>query len=492
MREGRRLSPGQGPSVAIIGCGFGGIAAAVKLERSGIENFTIYEKAEGIGGTWWSNRYPGAEVDVASHLYSFSFVPRDWTRTHARQQELQQYLEEVVDRYGLRPHLRLGTEVKAAVWDEGTSSYQLSLGGGESERVNAVVSAVGFLHVPRQPDWPGLDRFAGPAVHTACWPEGLDLAGKRVALVGTGSTAAQVLPAIAPLARHVTLFQREPGWILPKRDRDLSEEERARFTRPLEYRRERLRRLWEIEKGQLFGTLHRTGTKLNRLRESQCRAYIEAVFRDRPDLAKLVTPDYPFPGKRPVQSADFYPALLRDNVELVPVAVASATENGLVDAVGIEHAVDVVIMATGFRTTDYLSTLEVRGRDHRSLEEVWAGEPAAFLGITVPGFPNFFILYGPNTNGGEIVSHLVAQASFAARAIRRLGDGRTRSVEVRPGFFRTYNRLLQRAMRGTAWEVSNNYYKSASGRIVTQWPYGSIPYRLLTKALGRISERAER
>ncbi len=478
-----------GPSVAIIGCGFGGIAAAIKLLRAGIQDFTIYEQSDGIGGTWWVNRYPGAEVDVASHLYSYSFARRNWTRTHARQEELQHYLETVVDEFGIRPRLELGTEVKSAIWHEESSSYELTLSGEQKVSANAVISAVGFLNVPRYPNWPGLETFAGPIFHTACWPEGLDLTGKRVAVVGTGSTSAQVVPAIAPITEHVDLFQREPGWIFPKGVRDFNEDERARFSKPLEYRKERLRRLWEIEKGQLFGTLHRPGTKLNQLRESQCRGYIDAVFKDRPDLAKLVTPAYPFPGKRPVQSGDFYPSLLRENVELVPLAVESVTERGPVDAHGIEHRADVIVLATGFRTTEYLSTIEVRGRDGRSLEETWAGEPAAFLGITVPGFPNFFILYGPNTNGGEIVTHLVAQASFAARAIRRLARRQARVVEVRPWAYSKYNRLIQRAMRGTAWEVSNNYYKSASGRVVTQWPYGSIPYRLLTKSLGRLSEK---
>jgi cation diffusion facilitator CzcD-associated flavoprotein CzcO len=481
-----------GPSVAIIGCGFGGIAAAVKMRQAGIENFTIYEREEGIGGTWWLNRFPGAEVDVASHLYSYAFAPRGWTRTHARQEELQQYLEAVVDRFDLRSHIRLGTEVKAAIWDEATATYDVMLAGGETLQVNAVVSAVGFLNIPRYPDWPGLERFQGPVFHTARWPADIDLTGKRVALVGTGSTSAQVLPAIAPLAGHVTLFQREPGWVLPKLDRDLTLEERARFSHPFEYRKERLQRLWEIEKGQLFGAVHRPSTKLNRLRESQCRAYINAVFESRPDLAKLVTPDYPFPGKRPVLSGDFYPALLRDNVELVPLAVQSVTERGLVDADGVEHTADIVVLATGFRTTDYLSSIEVRGRRAETLKDFWAGEPTAFLGITVPGFPNFSILYGPNTNGGEIVTHLVAQAGFAARAIGRLAKDGVRAVEVRPGIYVIYNYLLQRAMRGTAWVVSNNYYKSASGRVVTQWPYGSIPYRILTKTLGRISEKVTR
>jgi cation diffusion facilitator CzcD-associated flavoprotein CzcO len=477
------------PSVAIVGCGFGGIAAAVKLRRAGISNVTILEKEAGIGGTWWLNRYPGAEVDVASHLYSYAFARHEWTRTHARQDELQRYLEMVVDRYGLRAHLRLGTEVKVARWDDSTNTYELVLADGSAERFDALVSAVGFLNVPRYPEWPGMERFSGHMFHTARWPRDVDLAGKRVGLVGTGSTAAQVLPAIAPIAGRVTLFQREPGWILPKGDRDLSAEERVRLARPIEYRRERLRRLWQIERGQLFGALHRPGTKINQLREEQCRAYIGSVFANRPDLAKLVTPEYPFPGKRPVQSSDFYPALLRENVDLVACAVTSVTEHGLLDAHGVEHELDVVILATGFRTTDYLSTLEVRGRRGLRLQDVWSGEPAAFLGITVPGFPNFFMLYGPNTNGGEIVTHLVAQAGYAARSIRRLRRQRVQTVEVRHSAYRIYNVLLQKTMRGTAWEVSNNYYKSASGRVVTQWPFGSIVYRSMTRLLRPVAER---
>ena len=476
------------PSVTIIGGGFGGIAVAVKLRRAGIENFTLFEKSAGLGGTWWDNVYPGAEVDVGSHLYSYSFHRHDWTRTHAGQAELQQYLEEVVDTFDLRPHLRLETAVTRAEWDDTTHSYTVSLADGETFTSQVVISAVGLLNVARYPDWPGLEDFKGPKFHTSRWEQQHDLEGKRVALVGTGSTAAQVLPAIAPVAAHVTLFQREPGWVIPKGDRDFTDEERVKFSSPLNYRRERLRLLWQIERGQIRGSIHRPGTKVNALRESQCRAYMDAVFNDRPDLLKMVTPQYPYPGKRPVLSGTFYPALLRDNVELVPHAVASVTETGIVDDAGVERPVDVLVMATGFQPTNYLSTFDVIGRNGVSLQQTWNGEPSAFLGITVPGFPNFYILYGPNTNGGEIVSHLERQSEFVVRALRRMKTGKVTAIEVRQRPYELYNRWLERSMRKTAWVVSNNYYKTPSGRVVTQWPYGTLLYGVLTKLLGRISE----
>lgn len=491
LRRRLAASPnGATPSVLIIGAGFGGIAAGAKLVRAGIDTFTIVEKSQGIGGTWWDNRYPGAEVDVGSHLYSYSFARFDWSRTHARQPELQRYLEEVVDRFGLRPHLRLGTEVVRAVWDERSHTYRVELATGEALTCEVLVSAVGLLNVPRSPAWPGLEDFEGPMFHTARWEHEHDLTGKRVALVGTGSTAAQVLPAIAPVAGHVTLFQREPGWVIPKGDRDFTEEERARFRRPLAYRRERLRLLWQIERGQVLGMIHRPGTKVNAVREQQCRRYIDAVFEGRPELRRMVTPRYPYPGKRPVLAGTFYPALLRDDVTLVPHAVAAMTRHGVVDTTGTEHPADVVVMATGFQPTNYLATFDVLGRQGRSLHQWWGGEPSAFLGITVPGFPNFFMLYGPNTNGGEIVSHLERQAEFVVRAVRRMVTEGVTALEVRPGPYERYNRWLERAMAKTAWVVADNYYKTPSGRVVTQWPYGSLLYGGLTKLLGRACETA--
>ena len=485
------LRRGPEPTVAIIGGGFAGIAAAVNLVKAGLRDFTIFEKSTGIGGTWWDNRYPGAEVDVHSQLYRFSFRPHDWSRTHARQAELQHYLEEVVDECGLRKHFRLSTSVEEIVWDDEATGYVLRTAGGETQTFRAVISAVGMLNVPNYPPWPGLDDFAGPKLHTARWRP-IELAGLKVAVVGTGSSAVQVVPSIAGIAERVTLFQREPGWVMPKPDRDLSDEERARLRRPWVRRRERLRQFCLIEIGQMFGSLHRPGTKINSLAESRCRDYIAKVFADRPDLAEAVTPKYPYPGKRPALTKDFYPALLRDDVELIPYAVQSVTAGGVVDVRGVEHPADVLVMATGFQPANYLASYRVVGRAGQTLHEYWHGEPQAFAGITVPGFPNFYILYGPNTNGGEIVSALQRQAEFAVRSINRLREPNVAAVEVRPWVYRRYNQWVQGAMAKTSWVLSNNYYKSPSGRVVTQWPYGAVIYALVTKLLRRPSEKVFR
>jgi cation diffusion facilitator CzcD-associated flavoprotein CzcO len=483
------FGPAGTPEVAIVGAGFAGIATAVKLKKAGIHTFTVFEKSDGPGGTWWDNRYPGAEVDVASHLYSFSFKSHDWTRTHARQAELQAYLEEVLDDYGLRSHFRFGTTVVDAVWDERRHSYAVILEDGEQLRAHMVVSALGLLNYPKYPDWPGLDDFGGPKFHTFRWEHEHDLTGKRVALVGTGSTATQIVPEIAPLVDQLYLFQREPGWVVPKGDRDFTPEERTKYQSTLQRRITRLKAAYQLEKNQIGGAIHRPGTKINALREHQCRSFVDRVFADRPDLAEAVTPRYPYPGKRPIINSTFYPALLRDNVKLVPKAVQSVTEKGVVDQDGEEYVVDILVMATGFQPASYLSSLEVVGIGGRTIHEAWAGEPRALLGMTVPGFPNFFILYGPNTNGGEIVSCLERQAEHVVQAAKRLIRTGATVVEVRPKCYEAYNRWIDRKMRGTAWEVSNNYYKAPSGRIVTQWPFGPLFYGLLTKTLAPLSER---
>jgi cation diffusion facilitator CzcD-associated flavoprotein CzcO len=480
------------PTVAIIGAGFGGIAAGVKLKRAGIHTFAIYESSLGIGGTWWDNTYPGAEVDVGSHLYCFSFKAHDWSRTHARQPELQQYLEETVDELGLRPHLRLGVTVKSATWDDERHVWELGFVDGRVEECNVLVSAVGFLNVPRYPDWPGLADFAGPKFHTARWEHEHDLTEKVVAVVGTGSSATQIVPAIQPIVKHLYVFQREPGWIMPKGERDFTADDRAVFANPWRRRRDRWRQRFLLERSLWRGHLYRPGTKVNEARKQFCLDYIERKFADRPDLRDALTPRYPYPGKRPIFASTFYSALKKENVELVARAVASVTPTGVVDATGSERAVDVIVMATGFRAADYLGRVRVVGRGGRTLDEHWAGEPRAYLGITVPGFPNFFMIYGPGTNGGEIVTMLESQAEYAVRAVKRMIRARVTAVEVKPSFEDLWYRWLQHTMAGTSWTMSKNYFTSASGKVVTQWPYGNLQYRVLTKLLGRVSESTRR
>jgi cation diffusion facilitator CzcD-associated flavoprotein CzcO len=480
------------PRVVVVGAGIGGIATGVNLKRAGIDTFTIYESSLGIGGTWWDNTYPGAEVDVGSHLYCFSFKPHQWTRTHARQPELQKYLEETVDQFGLRSHLRLGVSVESASWDDDRHIWDVRLDDGTVDECHVLMSAVGFLNVPQYPIWPGLQDFEGPAFHTARWEHQHDLSGKVVAVVGTGSSATQVVPAIQPIVEHVYLFQRAPGWVLPKGERDFTDEEQAALSKPLASRRERWRQRWVLEKSLWNGHLWRPGTKTNREREAICRSYIDRKFKDRPDLRDAVTPTYPYPGKRPVVASTFYPALKKDNVTLVPKAVSSVTRTGVVDVDGVERPVDVLVMATGFQAANYLSRLKVTGRRGRTLQEQWAGEPRAYLGITVPEFPNFFMLYGPGTNGGELVMTLESQAEYAVRAVKRMIRERVTAIEVRPWFEAAWWRWLQSRMEGTSWTMTNNYFKAPTGRVVTQFPYSNLVYRLMTKALGRISEKTWR
>jgi cation diffusion facilitator CzcD-associated flavoprotein CzcO len=482
------FGPAGTPRVAVIGAGFGGIAAGVKLKRAGIHTFTIYESSSGIGGTWWDNTYPGAEVDVGSNLYCFSFKPHNWTRTHARQAELQQYLDDTVDEFGLRAHVQLGARVESATWDDDRHSWELRLSDGRVEECNVLVSAVGFLNVPRYPDWPGLSEFEGPTFHTARWQHQHDLTGKVVAVVGTGSSATQIVPAIQPLVQQLYVFQREPGWIMPKGERDLTDEERAEFGSPWRRQWDRAAQRYRLERSLWRGHLYRPGTKVNEARRQFCLDYIDRKFADRPDLREAVTPTYPYPGKRPIFASTFYSALKKHNVELIPRPVAAVTRSGIVDADGSERAVDVIVMATGFQAANYLARVRIAGRAGRTLEEQWAGEPRAYLGITVPGFPNFFMIYGPGTNGGEIVTMLESQAEYAARAVKRMRRERVTAIEVKPSFEARWYHWLQRTMAGTSWTMSNNYFTSATGKVVTQWPYGNMLYRVLTKLLGRVSE----
>jgi cation diffusion facilitator CzcD-associated flavoprotein CzcO len=477
--------------VAVIGAGFGGIAAALRLMRDGVA-VTIFERSEGVGGTWWDNRYPGAETDAASHLYSFSYAPHDWSRTHVGQAEIQRYLEQLVTSRGLMRHIRFKETVERVVWDEAAAEYLVVTGAGEELRFAAVVSAVGIFSAPRRPSWPGLESFEGEVVHTAQWDESVQVAGKRVAVVGTGSSSVQVVPAVADSAARVLVFQRQPGWVLPKGDRDFTDWERRLFRwRPAQLL-DRARLYLRQERTEWRGALFRPGSRHHRRAERRARQYVADVFAGRPDLAAAVTPDYPFAGKRTVISSSFYPALLRDDVELVPRAVASCTKRGLVDTAGTEHEVDLVVLATGFTASRYLASLDVTGRESRRLHEVWGEEPEALLGLMVPGFPNFFMMYGPNTNGGLIVSNFEHQAAFVAHQVRRLRRSPGSAVEARPGVVGLYNRWVQWRLAGTAWAQGSNYFAGPSGRIVTQWPEGAALFAVATKLLRRVGVRISR
>lgn len=488
MDQKTSISPDKGPSIAIVGGGFGGIACAVKLKQAGFHDVTVFEQSPGPGGTWWDNTYPGCEVDIPSHAYSFSFFQDfDWTRTHARRSELQAYADATIDRFGLRPKFRFGTKVESATWDEARRLYRVRLADGETRDFNIVVSALGMLNVPKYPDWPGLEDFQGIKFHTARWEHQHDLTGQRVAFVGTGSTASQAVPELAAKAGHLTLFQRSPAWVMAKADRDYTPEERARFRRqPWRVRWERL--LWFIGYGNVLKALM-AGSKTNKQMEAVCLAHLHSVVQD-PELRRALTPDYPWGCKRPVFASTFYEALTRPNVTLAPKAVQRVTRTGVVDADGVEREIDVLIMSTGFQPQRYVANLEVVGRDGTSLEQVWNQEPAAFLGITVPRFPNFFMLYGPNTNGGSIIMQLESQAGVVVRAARRMRRHGLKVIDTRPSAYDAYVRWVDRqnhTAQSASFAGCGNYFFSPGGRNVTQWPGSQLRYRLMTRLLPRFA-----
>jgi cation diffusion facilitator CzcD-associated flavoprotein CzcO len=470
--------------VAVIGGGLAGVLMAVRLKQAGVDDFTVFEREAGPGGVWWRNTYPGCEVDVPSAAYSYSFWNYDWSRTHATQAELRQYVADVIERYGVGGHFRYGVAVKSADWNPDTATYTVEAESGSMGDFDVVVSCLGMLSDPNLPHWPNLDAFRGPVFHTSAYEHQHDLRGKRVAVIGTGSTACQLVPAIAPVAGRVDLYQREPGYILPKHARDYTPEERARYRRSR--LRHRVRRLLMIREAQKLGVALDVKHERNEKVRRYCAGIIAKTVRD-PETRAAVTPDYAYGCKRPIIASSFYPALNEPNVTLIPRAVADLTPDGVRDVTGVERPADVVVLATGFRAADYLATLDVHGPEGRSLHEVWGAEPSAFLGITVPGFPNLFILYGPNTNGGwSVITQLEIQARLVVRAITRVRPGK-RVIDTREGIARRYDRWVQ---RGIADKLSataagcHNYYTAGTGKNVTQWPHTHTAYLLATRLLG--------
>ncbi|MBW0115099.1 flavin-containing monooxygenase [Pseudonocardia abyssalis] len=476
--------------MGIIGAGFGGIAAAIKLRQRTSASVVIFEQSDEVGGTWYDNRYPGCEVDIPSHAYSFSFHRHDWPRTHARQPELLRYANEVVDAFGLRPLLRLGTKVTEVLWDENEQHHEVRTADGESHEFDVVISALGLLSVPNHPEWPGLEDFRGPAFHTSRWRDDVDLRGKRVAVVGTGSTAAQIVPGIAGTVGSLLVFQREPGWVEPKQEREFTARERWVYRHVPGAQR--------LHRGLLFGRsiarvkAYDTTSRMQETMRGRCTDYIRRTVHD-PATREAVTPDYPWGCKRPVLASTFYEALNLPHVDLVPHPVTSVTGDGLVDDRGVHHDVDVLVLSTGFQPTRFLSGLDVRGIDKRSIHDAWKDRASAFLGVTVAGFPNFFVLYGPNTNGGfSIIAQLERQAEIASRAVRRLERG--------AGYVDTDERAQRRwvawvddqiARKASAMESGcRNYYHSPGGANVTQWPGSHLKYLVVTRLLDRWGIRA--
>lgn len=467
----RRRRP---PKVAIIGAGFGGLGAAVALRRAGIDDLVIIEGADGVGGTWRRNTYPGAACDIQSHLYSFSFAPkRSWSRTYARQPEILGYLEAVADGFDLRRHLMLDTRVRSVRWDADAWRWDLQTDRTETLSADVVVCAAGLFGSLKFPDIAGLSDFGGTVMHTAQWDHGIDLTGRKVAVIGTGASGVQVVPELAKITTHLTVFQRTPPWMVPKDDRPYSTTELERFRRdPLAARRTR----WQIWKFQHDNTATMADDPVVTARSQIATSFLERTVADE-QLRVALTPDYPFRCKRVLLGDDYYRALQQDHVDLVTDPIDRITETAVVTASGRTVDVDTIVLATGFETSRYLSGIDVIGAGGQHLHERWGEDPSAYLGVSVSGFPNFFMLYGPNTNqgGNSIVYILEAGARLVASAVGRLAR-RGGYLDVRPEAEKRYNDQLSADLERSIWTRCDSYFRSPSGRIVTQWPYTELEY----------------
>ncbi|QUR65843.1 flavin-containing monooxygenase [Mycobacterium spongiae] len=468
---------GRSPKVAIIGAGFGGIAAAVALRRVGIDDVVVIDGDDGVGGTWRRNTYPGAACDVQSHLYSFSFAPnKSWSRTYARQPEILAYLEKVVDDFDLRRHLMLGAQVRTARWNPDTWQWECQVehaGRAVTVTADVVVCAAGLFGAVKFPDIAGLTEFDGSLMHTAQWDHSVDLTGKKVAVIGTGASAVQVVPELAKVAQELTVFQRTPPWMVPKDDRCYSAKELTQFRRnPLAVRRAR----WQIWKFLHDNTATFADDPVVASRSQIATSFLEDTVADE-RLRRALTPDYPFRCKRVLLGDEYYRALQHDHVELVADPIDTITKTSVVTEAGRVVDVDAIVLATGFETSRYLSGIDVIGIGGQQLHARWGDDPSAYLGVAVGGFPNFFMLYGPNTNqgGNSIVYILEAGARLAASAVCRLAR-RGGYLDVRPEAEKRYNDQLSADLERTVWTQCASYFRSPTGRIVTQWPYTALEY----------------
>ncbi len=510
------LAPDRPFRVAVIGAGMSGLVAALRLRQAGLE-VTVLEKDADVGGTWLENSYPGCRVDVSNHFYGYSFAQRtDWPDHYSPRDVLLDYFRSVADRHELRPLIRFDTEVRAVRLDEATMTWRLEVTGPEGDDVveaQAVVSAVGQLNRPNIPALPGAERFQGPAFHTARWDHDVDLTGRRVVVIGTGASAAQLIPPVAEQASHLTILQRTPAWFLPTPD----------YTDPVPPEVQWLFRevpgyaswyrfwiFWNNVEGLMPAAAvdpdwdgHPAAVgAVNDLVRQLFTGYLQMELGDRPDLLDKVLPDYPVFSKRFIRDdGSWARTLKRDDVDLVTEPIAEITADGVRTADGELHAADVLVYGTGFTASDFLMPMEVVGRDGVELHERWAGDARAHLGITLPGYPNLFLLYGPNTNivvNGSITFFSECSVDYIVASIRALLEEDAAALEPTPEVFEAFNQRVDDANGRMAWGVAtvNSWYRNATGRTAQNWPFSLLDYWTATRrpdlAEHRLHPRAER
>jgi cation diffusion facilitator CzcD-associated flavoprotein CzcO len=462
--------------IVIIGTGFSGIGTGVMLKKAGIDSFTILEKASDIGGTWRDNAYPGAACDVPSHLYSFSFEPKpDWSRAYSPQQEIQSYLRHCVTKYDLAKHIRFHSEVTGAEFDESTGSWTVRIAGREPLRARAVVLGNGALSIPSTPDILGLEEFSGKVFHSARWDHDYDLEGKTVAVVGTGASSIQFVPQIQPKTGQLHLFQRTPPWILPKPDRAMTGREQWLFAKMPFLRR--LHRAWIYWTHELRVLGFVVDPRIMELLEKLAKRYVASIVED-PALRAKLTPSYTMGCKRILISNDYYQALVQPNVEVVTDAIERVTREGIITRDGAERKVDAIICGTGFTATDYLAPLRLIGRGGKNLNDVLQQNGESHLGITVSGFPNLYLLMGPNTGLGHnsMIFMIETQAAYAVQAIRALRDRSLVSLDVRGEVQRASSQRVQARLQRSVWSSGCQSWYLKDGRNGTLWPGFTFAY----------------
>lgn len=474
----------------VIGAGFGGIGMAVALKRAGVERLLLLEKGRDVGGVWRDNTYPGAACDVPSHLYSFSFAPNpDWSHRFASQPEIFAYLRDCARRFDIERHIRFDTSVVEARFDEEHDLWTVTLAGGERLCARIVVSAVGLLGRPALPRIPGSERFNGRAFHSAEWDHGYPLEGKRVAVIGTGASATQFIPAIAGKVAQLAVFQRSPSYLKPRDDRPYPAWRRALFRR--------LPFLMRLHRGLIYAKYEVRALAFTRLRGLMHFA-VGLPFRRMlarqvasPALRARLQPDYPIGCKRILLSDDYLDSLGRPGVELVADAIARITPTGIETAAGRHIDVDAIIYGTGFTATEFLAPMTIRGRGGCELDAAWRQGASAYLGMTVPGFPNFFMLYGPNTNLGHssIVYMLESQAGHVVRCLRALREAGATAVEVDPAAHERFNAGLHRRLARSVWNGCRSWYLDRHGRNSANWPGFTFTYRWLTRHASLLAYR---
>lgn len=478
-------NPHQHLKVAVIGAGFGGIGMGAQLRSSGIDSFKVFERAGGVGGTWWTNRYPGCACDVPSHLYSFSFAPNpDWTHWFAPRAEIQAYLERVVETFSLDNQLELNTGIESAQWNAARNHWELLDSRGRQWTADVLVSAIGGLSRPALPDIAGVGEFRGRVVHSQQWPSELDLSDQRVAVIGTGASAVQLVPRIAATVRHLDVYQRTPNWILPRPDAAIGPSRRRLYRRFPLLQKVMRGLIWMVSEARVPGLAW--SNRLAFAHRALARGHLRRQVTD-PDLREMLLPDYAIGCKRVLLSSDYYPALVRDNVSLVTTPIKRIESDAIVDHDDTRRPIDTLILATGFHATAPVPNGLITGRDGIDLAEAWSTGPEAWRGVAVHGFPNLYLLLGPNTALGHnsVIVMIEAQIEFVLRALGHMDRTAQRVLEVRAGAQADYNRWLQHKLAGTVWNAGGCgswYLHPDTGRNTTLWPGFTWRYRSLVRS----------